>query len=227
MELEVFLIQFEDGLGFGWRPLLKVPKPSLRVKTVTKKSPSKTPLQNGEWTFPFPFLCNSSCDKQCWCSFCKTWKVFFPCMFAIRIFDQSVKVPKPFLRLEIVRRKDSQRLLYKMLSELFLFHSHAIGFVTNSTDAHFAKLERWFFPARLRFVYFIKEWKFQTVYEIEDSPKKRPTKTPLRNGKWTFFASLQYFQLTNRIDSHFTRVERGFVPVMFLLLGSIVPLISF
>ena len=78
-------------------------------------------------------------------------------MFAIRIFDQSVKVPKPFLRLEIVRRKDSQRLLYKMLSELFLFHSHAIVFVSNSTDAHFAKLERWFFPARLRFVYFIKE----------------------------------------------------------------------
>ena len=40
------------------------------------------------------------------------------------------------------------------------------------------------------------------------------------------FASLQHFQVTNREDSHFTRVERGFVPVMFLLLGSIVPLIS-
>ena len=88
MELEVFLIQFEDGLGFGRRTLLKVPKPSLRVKTVTKKAP--------------------------------------------------------------------QRLLYKTVSELFLFRSHAMVLVTNSADACFAKLERLFFPTKLQFVFLIK-----------------------------------------------------------------------
>ena len=149
MELEVFLIQFEDGLGFGRRTLLKVPKPSLRVKTVTKKSPSKTPLQNGEWTFSFPFLCNSSRDKQRWCSFCKTWKVFFPCMFAICIFDQRVKVPKPCLRLKIARRKDPQRLLYKMLSELFLFHSHAIVFRDKQHWCSFRKTWKVVFPCEV------------------------------------------------------------------------------
>ena len=62
--------------------------------------------------------------------------------------------------------------------------------------------------------------------KLKIARRKDPQRLLYKTVSGLFFASLQYFQLTNRIDSHFTRVERGFVPVMFLLLGSIVPLIS-
>ena len=87
----------------------------IKVKDRTRKRPTKTPLQNAEWTFPFPFSCNSFRDKQHWCSFRKTWKVVFPCEVAIRIFDRWAKVPKSCMRMKIARRKD----LYETVSELF------------------------------------------------------------------------------------------------------------